>query len=117
MDGKGLALLEERLIASKATAAPQFDPTIVIMIITALLPLIQDCFKPKPATLRRRFLNRARVVTSLRRHAGMSWAEAWVEANNLFDLADAASDADLQLLIDDCCGAAEATPPEPPTTG
>ena len=106
MNGKGFELLEDRLAKSKASSdgSMQFDPTILITIIGAIIPLIQNCFKPKPANLRRRFLNRARVANAIRReNASIGYEAAFAEADNLFTLADKATDAELQLLIDDCC--------------
>ena len=101
--GDGLALLEERLVKSKSTGDAGFDPVTIITIITALIPLIQGCFSPKPQSLRRRFLNRSRVAAAIRRaDMSISFQESFVEADNLFSLADQATNEELQLLIDDC---------------
>lgn len=103
--GSGLALLEERLAAKSATPGTAFiDPTIIITIITALIPLIQQCFKPKPASLRRRLGNRGQVAAALR-GKGLGWIEAFTAANQLFDVADESKDEEIQAVIDDCLSA------------
>ncbi len=102
--GKGLALLEERLTARATSEGVGFDPTIILLLISVLLPLIQSCFAPKPAALRRRFGNRARVAAALRRESlALTWAECFRHADGVLDLAEAATDEELQSLIDDCC--------------
>ncbi len=102
--GAGLSLVEERVAASKASDGVEFDPTIIIAIISAIIPLIQNCFKPKPQNLRRRFGNKMRVAANLKRECpAMSWDQAIEEAENLFALANKATDAELQMVIDDCC--------------
>lgn len=102
--GAGLSLAESRIAESKRGEGYKFDPTLIIAIISALIPLIANCFNPKPQALRRRFLNRARVAAAIRREQpGLSFQEAFDEADNLFDLADKATDEELQLLINDCC--------------
>lgn len=102
--GPGLALLEERLTAKNATPdTVGFDPTIIIAIISAIIPLIQNCFQRSPQALRRRLLNRSRLAAAIRRETGVAWPVAFSQADDLFDLAGAATDSELQLLIDDCC--------------
>ena len=104
MQGSGLTLLEDRLIQSKSGDGVQFDPAIIIAFISALIPLIQGCFKPKPSSLRRRVFNRARFANAIRReNPSISYSQAFAEADNCFALADKATDAELQLVIDDCC--------------
>jgi hypothetical protein len=117
MEGKGLQLFEERLAASKQGENVQFDIAVILAIISAVLPLIMNCFAPKPSMLRRRLGNRARVATAIRRETGMGFFAAMKEADNLFDLAEKATDEELQLLIDDCCGTRHQEPvPQPVPT-
>lgn len=108
MAGAGLQLLEERLAedmaADDAENGRSFDPMTIFTIITALLPLIQNCFAPKPSALRRRLFNRSRVANALRREdQSLSWSDSMRKADRLFDLADKATDEELQSLIEDCC--------------
>jgi hypothetical protein len=102
--GAGLELFESRLTARKVSTRKAFDPTIIAALIAAVLPLIMNCFNPTPAALRWRLFNRTLVAMAIRRvRRDLSYAQAFVEADILFDLADEATDAELQLLIDDCC--------------
>jgi hypothetical protein len=104
MQGEGLSLLETRLSEGRARRGLGIDFITIIGIITALLPLIQNCFNPQPQALRRRLLNRARLAVAMRReNPGLTLRQAMDEADAMFDLADKATDAELQLLIDDCC--------------
>lgn len=111
MTGEGLELLSQRYAESKSSVeGMEFDPATIAMIIAALLPVIQQCFNPKPSTLRRKFLNRAKLARSIWETANdrgmqMSFAQAFKEADGLFDLANRASDDELRLLISDCCSA------------
>jgi hypothetical protein len=102
--GKGFALFEERFQAANDNTR-DFDPTIIITILAALIPLIQQCLANRPSALRRRLLNRPRVVVAIRRERpDLSWSDASKLADQCFDLADKASDAELKLFIKDCCG-------------
>ena len=100
--GDGLALLEQRLLSVRAAERPVgFDPTILIAII---LEVLQMCRNPSPADLRRRPLNRARLAVRIRdKMPGTTYVEAFIQANRVLDLAEKASNKDLELLIADCC--------------
>lgn len=104
--GKGLQLLEDRLRQKEAGAeAAGFDIAVIVATIAALVPLIQNCFSPTPRALRRRLFNRARVAAAVRGAApALSWAEGLKKADVILDLAEGATDEELQALIDDCCG-------------
>lgn len=103
MAGEGLALMEKRLTVTKAGPGKVgFDPAIISLIISTIIPIIQGCFKPTPQALRRKFLNRARVAAGLVQNTGQSWSDAFDQSDELFDLAREAKDEELQLLIDDC---------------
>lgn len=79
---------------------------VILALLPILLPLIQDCFQSnsaKPRALRRRFLNRARIASALMRtQSGLDWQDAFDAADDCFDVADAATDADLVEFIE-CC--------------
>lgn len=65
--GSGMELYESR--ATEALGGLGFDPTIIITIITTLLPIILDCFKQKPTVPMFRFRalrTRAMVAQALR---------------------------------------------------
>lgn len=105
--GKGLALLEDRLTESQGVGA--FDPTIVITIIQAIIPLIQSCLHPTPQALRNSKFNRARVAAAIRREArnqgggAPDWDKTFALTDEVFRLAREAKDDELTSLIDDCC--------------
>lgn len=104
MQGAGLSLLEARLAEGRTRRGLGIDFITIISIISAIVPLIQGCFNPKPAALRRRLLNRARLAVAIRReNPDLALAQAMSEADAVFDLADQATDAELQMLVDDCC--------------
>lgn len=104
MQGKGFDLLEERYAARAARDGVEFDPLIIIAIIGMLVQVIQGCFQRSPQAMRRRLLNRARLAVGLReRMPNLMWVEAFRQADLLFDMADEATDDELQLLITDCC--------------
>ncbi len=103
--GKGFELLEERIGTQKAKKGVGFDPTIIATLIAAILPLIMNCFKPTPASLRQKLFNRANLAISIRKqHPDMRFVAAFQEADDLFDLAKDAKDEELQLVIDDVRG-------------
>lgn len=100
----GSELMEQRLIAKLSQNGVGFDPTIIITLITVLLPLIQNCFKPKPAMLRRRGFAKIRAIHGLREKSpGLSRrdAEEIVEAG--YEVLDESSDEEVQGFIDECC--------------
>lgn len=100
-------VLEQRMgdrFAARTGGRAGFDPTIVIGLITVLLPMIQNCFKARPAQLRRRLGNRARLVTGLRRERpDLGWREAAEAVDDLFDVADKAKDEELVEFAAYCC--------------
>lgn len=104
-DSEGLELLQERLSEKLVDEDGYgFDPMIIIAIIGALIPLIQNCFNASPKSLRRRSLmNRARVAAALRQsNAGWSWSTCRERAELLFDMLDEASDSEVQSVITAC---------------
>lgn len=100
--GDSLDLLQAKLTEKSAIApgAIPFDP---LGIITAIVAAIQGCIKPTPATLKRRLLNRTLLALQIRRQTGASFGQAYSSADAVFDLADAATEDQLQGLIDDAC--------------
>lgn len=101
--GQGVALLKHLLTESKTEEGKtSFDPASILAILAAILPLIQNCLKPKPSSLRRRFGNRLRLAVAIQGETGDSWSDSLRQADEVFRLADKASDAELQMLIDDC---------------
>lgn len=102
MDGKGVQLLEDRLRQSGGLSA--FDPAALIAIIQAIITTIQNCRKPNAQTLRRRLFNRIRLAAAIQRnYPGLTWEQAIAQADVAFDLADKATEEELNLLIADCC--------------
>lgn len=99
---KALALLEKRLAADALFAA--IDPATFALIITAIMTMLQQCREPQPKALRRRLFHRRRLIVHLRGQTGLDWDICDAQATRIFDLADKASDEELQTLIDDCCG-------------
>ena len=79
---------------------------VILALLPVILPLIQDCFKTNsvnPRAVRRRLFNRARIASGLMKtQAGLTWKDAFDAADDCFDVADAASDADVQEFIE-CC--------------
>ena len=102
--GKGLDLLDKRLTDKLASNQKEFDPLMIIAIIMAIIQIIQGCLIKNPRFLRFRFLNRTRLAAMIRRHVPeLSWADAFSKADEVFTLADEATDDELKLLVDDCC--------------
>src|SRR5215218_3102316 len=98
----GLQLLETRLQEKvNEDGVKQFDPMIILTILSALVPLIKNCFMKTPAALRSRVGNRALLRVALRRE-GLDWKDAREKTELLFDLADEATDEELKGLIKDC---------------
>lgn len=95
-------LLEERLQSKLSANDVQIDPFTIITILAALIPLLINCFNASPRLLRRRTLNRPRLITALHRAGGWSLAECRRYADDVFDLAEGATDEELQKLIDEC---------------
>jgi hypothetical protein len=101
--GEYLALLEQRLNEKAARPDAGFDPLTIVMIIAVIVPLIQNCRNKGPNVLRRRFGSRAQVATAIYRDCqGVSWNDAFRRADDLFDLADEATDDELRGLIEEC---------------
>lgn len=110
MRGDGIALFQQKLTASKVQEtgdnAVELDPATIALIMALLqaaIPMIQQCFTPKPAALRRKFLNRAKLAVNIMRETGLGPVKAFVEADRMLDIAQKASDEELQMVIDDCC--------------
>lgn len=101
---KGSELFEERMAAKLSGSGVGFDPTIIITLITVLLPLIQNCFKPKPAMLRQRGFTKIRLVHGLREKSpGLSRSDARAIVDAAYEVADDSSDEEVQGFIDECC--------------
>lgn len=102
--GQGLKALQSKLHKTTTSDNVESDPSIINAIITAIVQLISGCFSPTPYALRRRLGNRVRLANAIHREAAsLSWEESFFKADELFALADQASNADLQAIIDDCC--------------
>lgn len=93
---------EARLTEQFTTNAIQFDPTIIIAIIVAIIPLLQQCFQRNASALRRRPLNRIRVAAAIRRETGASWRDSQVLAERVFDVADNSTDAEINAFVAAC---------------
>ena len=102
MTGKGFELFESKWtdVVKGEKEDVGFDP---ISLLLLLIPLLQQCLKPTPKTLLRRFLNRVQVACAIRQRFGMTWVKSLAVANKLFDMADKSTTEELQLFIDDCC--------------
>lgn len=106
MNGEGFQLFEDRL-AAKVDPSGQaaLDIAAIIALIMAILPLIQNCFRPSPSTLRRRFGNRGRFAVAYRRERPeLTWRESLRAVDLAFEVADEAKDEELELFIADCRG-------------
>lgn len=76
---------------------------ILIALIPVIVPLIQDCFKANAQAVRRRLFNRARLAVGIMRaQPGLSFADAFEAADDCFDVADQATDAEVEDFIR-CC--------------
>lgn len=114
--GAFLELFEGRLRAEYQKAREEegvgFDPTIIIAILSAVLPLIAECFSgpwtsrnDAPVRLRDR-RNSLKVAMALRKEApSLSWAQAIRVRKVLHALADDATNEELLGLVADCCSA------------
>ena len=101
--GDGFKLFEERVTKRKQTPNAAIDLTVIFTILAAIIPLIQGCFNPTSAILKRRFLNRARIAIALRQQdRSLTFAQAFAEADDLLDVANEATDEELTLFIKDC---------------
>lgn len=98
--GAGFSAYRSKLAA--ALEAAGFDPTIILTLLTALLPLITSLCTPK--SMRRRLGNRARLVSAFAQAIpSLSFGEAFRIADLHFDVAASASDEDLVAFGADCC--------------
>lgn len=107
--GSGLELAELRFTAKAAADfeedGVEFDPTIIIMIISALVPLIADCFKrgrQVSAGMLRDRNNLMRVASLVRKEARLRWSSSVKLARRLFEVADEATDDECKIFVDDC---------------
>ena len=103
MTGAGFQLFEEKL-AAKVDPSGQaaLDIAAIIAMLMALLPLIQGCFALKASTLRRRAGNRGRLIAAYRRERPeLTWRESTQAVNLVFEVADEATNEDLELFIAD----------------
>jgi hypothetical protein len=100
-DLKSLALAESRLTVAG------LDPATIALILSVVVPMIQECMKEKqtPDSLRA-WHNVPRMAIALRGR-GLSWMEALHVSRLTHREAKQATDAELQALIDDCCRAPE----------
>lgn len=106
MNGEGFQLFEDRL-AAKVDPSGQaaIDIAAIIALLMAILPMIQNCFKPNSGTLRRRLGNRSRLAAAYRRERPeLTWRESLRAADLAFEAADEAKDEELELFIADCRG-------------
>lgn len=109
--GKATGLFESRMADKLAKDADlkAFDPMIIITILTAILPMILDCFKRSrgklaPAALRQRLFKIAPVAAAIRRQdSSVGWAESRKMAMACFDVADESSDDEINAFVTDCC--------------
>ena len=114
MRGNGLSLFEERMmtrVAGDGDGERGFDPTIIITLIAALIPVVIDCFKNRTTRqrplgrIRGRLLGRARIAAAYRREQpDLSWAQSLRLADYTFDVADEATEEEVETFIKDCCG-------------
>lgn len=96
-------LLEERLQSRLSQeGGVMIDPLTIITILAALIPLLINCFSASPRLLRRRVLNRPRLIAALHREGGWTLLECRKYAEAICDLADGATDEELQTLIEEC---------------
>lgn len=114
--GAFLDLFEQRLRSRYEKAREEegvgFDPTIILAILSAVLPLIADCFNAPwtsrtdaPVRLRDR-KNSLRVALAIRREApSLPWATVLRLRKELHAMADDASNEELLGLVADCCSA------------
>lgn len=83
----------------------EFDPTVILLLIQALLPLLQDCFKKNrnvtPQSLRDRN-NITAVALAVRKVVNVRMVAAFRWARTIHGAADAASDQECKAFIDDC---------------
>lgn len=78
-----------------------FDPSIIIAIIGALLPLLQNCFKPTPASVRRR-ANLPQIAQALReKDDTVGFLEARRRGKEILEVLREASDEEVQAFIND----------------
>lgn len=96
---------EDKLNAKiSARARRFFDPSIIGAIIAALLPLLQNCFKPTPQSVRRRFGNRVRLANAIHNQLpNATWSECYEHADDVLAVADEAPDNDVNEFILECC--------------
>lgn len=81
-----------------------FDPSIIGAIIAALLPLLQNCFRPNAQSVRRRFGNRVRLANAIHNQLPYaSWSECYEHADDVLQVADEAPDNDVNEFILECC--------------
>lgn len=107
--GSGLEAFEryagEKLRPEFESEGMEFDPTIIITILTTILPLILDCFKkgrnPTAATLRDRN-NITAVALAIRKATPVRFVAAIRMARKLHEAADAATNAECKAFLDDC---------------
>lgn len=79
-----------------------FDPMVIIGIISAILPLIQGCFKPTPASLKRR-ANLPLVSQALReKDPTLGFIESRRRGRDVLSVLQEAPDEEVQAFIDDC---------------
>lgn len=76
----------------------QFDPTIILAILSALIPLLQGCFKPTPASVRRT-IHRPRLTVAIARETGLTLRQAASYSAAVMDVANTATDEELKAFI------------------
>lgn len=121
--GEGVGLLEQRLQALPSVQpkddAVEFDPTIIIALLSAILPLITQCFQRVPQAARTPALLRrqsrqmgtaVRLSSAIKAKAdevGVSCnhRQAARMAQDVLSMTDKdkSKDDEIQLLINDCC--------------
>lgn len=78
-----------------------FDPSVIIAIIGALLPLLQNCFKPTPASIRRR-ANLPQIAQALReKDDTVGFFEARRRGKEILEVLRESSDDEIKAFIND----------------
>ncbi len=99
-------LFSDRVSTSLKTEIAQFDPLIILMLLAAIIPLIQNCPLININRLRQRFGNRALIVAALKQSHGLaneSRAELRKMADAVLDTAEKSSDDELRMFVKECC--------------
>lgn len=100
--GAGIDLLERRLSEKLGVQAVEFDPTIIIAIIMAVVQMLGKCPLPTPNKLRQRYGNQTALALYIREQMPKKTNRECAKlATSVFEMADKATDDELALLIED----------------